>query len=83
MRMHLRLPKRERCGVLTPLSKIEFTLVTHFLPCCILSNKLASKFVSLTFQISGIEIEDFTEISMQLVEPLEDFFNNVFVMVVS
>lgn len=26
--MHLRLPKRERCGVLTPLLKIEFTLVT-------------------------------------------------------
>lgn len=40
--------------------------------------------ISLThFQISGIEIEEFTEVSMQLVEPLEDFFNNVFVMVVS
>lgn len=31
----------------------------------------------------GIGIEEFTEISTQLVEPLEDFFNNVFVMVVS
>ncbi|KAL0663695.1 hypothetical protein Bca4012_100532 [Brassica carinata] len=30
---------------------------------------------------SGIGIEEFTEISTQLVEPLEDFFNNVFVMV--
>ncbi|CAN8239953.1 unnamed protein product [Cochlearia groenlandica] len=29
----------------------------------------------------GIDIEEFTEISMQLVEPLEEFFNNVFVMV--
>ncbi|CAN6936790.1 unnamed protein product [Brassica oleracea] len=29
----------------------------------------------------GIGIEEFTEISTQLVEPLEDFFNNVFVMV--
>ncbi|ESQ27628.1 hypothetical protein EUTSA_v10018047mg [Eutrema salsugineum] len=30
---------------------------------------------------TGIEIEEFTEISTQLLEPLEDFFNNVFVMV--
>lgn len=29
----------------------------------------------------GIEIDDFVEISSQLVQPLEDFFNNVFVMV--
>lgn len=27
-RVRLRLPKRERCGALTPLSKIDFTLVT-------------------------------------------------------
>ncbi|OMP07662.1 Glycine-tRNA ligase, beta subunit [Corchorus olitorius] len=29
----------------------------------------------------GIEIDDFIEISADLVQPLEDFFNNVFVMV--
>ncbi|XP_062173999.1 glycine--tRNA ligase, chloroplastic/mitochondrial 2 isoform X2 [Alnus glutinosa] len=29
----------------------------------------------------GIEVDDFVEISSQLVQPLEDFFNHVFVMV--
>ncbi|CAB41128.1 aminoacyl-t-RNA synthetase [Arabidopsis thaliana] len=43
---------------------------------------LWSTYTSIKDRIhTGIEIEDFTEISMQLVEPLEDFFNNVFVMV--
>ncbi|XP_010503435.1 PREDICTED: glycine--tRNA ligase, chloroplastic/mitochondrial 2 isoform X2 [Camelina sativa] len=43
---------------------------------------LWSTYTSIKDQIhTGIEIEEFTEISMQLVEPLEDFFNNVFVMV--
>ena len=42
------------------------------------------KFLSLLpILFQGIGIEEFTEISTQLVEPLEDFFNNVFVMVVS
>ncbi|VVA89565.1 unnamed protein product [Arabis nemorensis] len=44
--------------------------------------KLWSTYVSIKDQIhTGIEIEEFTEISTQLLEPLEDFFNNVFVMV--
>ncbi|EOA26130.1 hypothetical protein CARUB_v10019555mg [Capsella rubella] len=43
---------------------------------------LWSTYTSIKDQIhTDIEIEEFTEISMQLVEPLEDFFNNVFVMV--
>ncbi|XP_045788183.1 glycine--tRNA ligase, chloroplastic/mitochondrial 2 isoform X1 [Trifolium pratense] len=29
----------------------------------------------------GLDIDDFVEISSQLIQPLEDFFNNVFVMV--
>ena len=32
--------------------------------------------------LTGIEIDDFVEISSELLQPLEDFFNNVFVMVV-
>lgn len=79
--MHLRLPKRESCGALTSLSKTEFTLVA---PLSSLLDSLTRFQISLTrFQISGIEIEEFTEISTQLLQPLEDFFNNVFVMVVS
>ena len=31
---------------------------------------------------TGIEIDDFVEISSQLVQPLEEFFNRVSVMVV-
>lgn len=31
---------------------------------------------------TAIEVEDFVEASAQLLQPLEDFFNNVFVMVV-
>lgn len=31
---------------------------------------------------TGIEVEDFVEASVQLLQPLENFFNNVFVMVV-
>ncbi|KAL1192819.1 Glycine--tRNA ligase, chloroplastic/mitochondrial 2 [Cardamine amara subsp. amara] len=43
---------------------------------------LWSSYTSIKDRIHpGIEIEEFTEISTQLVEPLEDFFNNVFVMV--
>ncbi|KAK2377490.1 glycine--tRNA ligase, chloroplastic/mitochondrial [Trifolium repens] len=29
----------------------------------------------------GLDIDDFVEISSQLIQQLEDFFNNVFVMV--
>ncbi|KFK42585.1 hypothetical protein AALP_AA1G014500 [Arabis alpina] len=44
--------------------------------------ELWSTYVSIKDRIhTGIEIEEFTEISTQLLEPLEDFFNNVFVMV--
>ncbi|RID54954.1 hypothetical protein BRARA_G02240 [Brassica rapa] len=44
--------------------------------------ELWSIYISIKDRIhSGIGIEEFTEISTQLVEPLEDFFNNVFVMV--
>ncbi|CAA7042671.1 unnamed protein product [Microthlaspi erraticum] len=44
--------------------------------------ELWSTYTSIKDRIhTGTEIEEFTEISMQLVEPLEDFFNNVFVMV--
>jgi hypothetical protein len=32
--------------------------------------------------LTGIEIDEFVEISSELLQPLEDFFNNVFVMVV-
>lgn len=32
--------------------------------------------------LTGIEIDEFIEISSELLQPLEDFFNNVFVMVV-
>lgn len=31
---------------------------------------------------AGIEIDHFIQTSCQLIQPLEDFFNNVFVMVV-
>jgi len=36
----------------------------------------------LTFLYTGLDIDDFVETSFQLIQPLEDFFNNVFVMVV-
>jgi len=36
----------------------------------------------LNFLHTGLEIDDFVETSSQLIQPLEDFFNNVFVMVV-
>lgn len=43
---------------------------------------LWSTFLSLRSKIHpGIEVEDFVEASVQLLQPLEDFFNNVFVMV--
>ncbi|CAL5382629.1 unnamed protein product [Camellia sinensis] len=43
---------------------------------------LWSTFLSLRSRIHpGIEVEDFVETSVQLSQPLEDFFNNVFVMV--
>ncbi|KAB1225138.1 Glycine--tRNA ligase 2, chloroplastic/mitochondrial [Morella rubra] len=43
---------------------------------------LWSAFLSVKNKIyPGIEVDDFVEISSQLAEPLEDFFNNVFVMV--
>lgn len=43
---------------------------------------LWSTFLSLRSKIHpGIEVEDFVETSSQLIQPLEDFFNNVFVMV--
>ncbi|KAJ6679328.1 GLYCYL-TRNA SYNTHETASE [Salix purpurea] len=43
---------------------------------------LWSTFVSTKGKIyPGIEIDDFVEISSELLQPLEDFFNNVFVMV--
>lgn len=32
---------------------------------------------------AGVEVDDFIEASSALVQPLENFFNNVFVMVVS
>ncbi|CAL5381261.1 unnamed protein product [Camellia sinensis] len=43
---------------------------------------LWSTFLSLRSRIHpGIEVEDFVETSVRLSQPLEDFFNNVFVMV--
>ncbi|CAI9279304.1 unnamed protein product [Lactuca saligna] len=43
---------------------------------------LWSTFLSIRSKIHpGIEVDDFVEISLQLVEPLEDFFTNIFVMV--
>ncbi|XP_058221718.1 glycine--tRNA ligase, chloroplastic/mitochondrial 2 isoform X1 [Rhododendron vialii] len=43
---------------------------------------LWSTFLSLRSKIHpAIEVEDFVEASAQLLQPLEDFFNNVFVMV--
>lgn len=33
-------------------------------------------------KFTEMEVDDFVEASFQLVQPLEDFFNNVFVMVV-
>ncbi|KAM3704324.1 hypothetical protein ACJW31_04G167700 [Castanea mollissima] len=43
---------------------------------------LWSAFLSVKNKIHpGIEIDDFVEISSQLVQPLEEFFNHVFVMV--
>ncbi|KAK6918661.1 Glycine-tRNA ligase, beta subunit [Dillenia turbinata] len=43
---------------------------------------LWSTFLSVKNKIhSGIEIDDFVEASKELLDPLEDFFNNVFVMV--
>lgn len=83
--MYLRLPKRKSCGTFTPPSKIGFTVVIQ-LPSLILEwfNHTNSGFSNcFQFWFAGIGIEEFTEISTQLVEPLEDFFNNVFVMVVS
>ncbi|WJX64411.1 Glycine--tRNA ligase, chloroplastic/mitochondrial 2 [Trifolium repens] len=32
------------------------------------------------YLFSGLDIDDFVEIPSQLIQPLEDFFNNVFVM---
>ncbi|PWA43880.1 glycine-tRNA ligase [Artemisia annua] len=43
---------------------------------------LWSAFLSIRSKIHpGIEVDDFVETSMQLVQPLEDFFTHVFVMV--
>ncbi|KAJ0112592.1 hypothetical protein Patl1_00101 [Pistacia atlantica] len=43
---------------------------------------LWSAFLSVKNKVdSNIEVDDFVEVSSQLVQPLEDFFNNVFVMV--
>ncbi|KAL6494135.1 Glycine--tRNA ligase, chloroplastic/mitochondrial 2 [Orobanche gracilis] len=43
---------------------------------------LWSTFTSLRSKISPVmEVDDFVEASVRLVQPLEDFFNNVFVMV--
>ncbi|MED6158207.1 Glycine--tRNA ligase, chloroplastic/mitochondrial 2, partial [Stylosanthes scabra] len=43
---------------------------------------LWSTFLSVKESINpGLDIDDFVEISSQLIQPLEDFFNNVFVMV--
>ncbi|XP_057720662.1 glycine--tRNA ligase, chloroplastic/mitochondrial 2 isoform X2 [Arachis stenosperma] len=43
---------------------------------------LWSTFLSVKEGINpGLDIDDFVEISSQLIQPLEDFFNNVFVMV--
>ncbi|KAJ4847612.1 Glycine--tRNA ligase, chloroplastic/mitochondrial 2 [Turnera subulata] len=43
---------------------------------------LWSTFLSAKSKIhSGIEVDEFVEVSSQLLQPLEDFFNNVFVMV--
>ncbi|KAI7756462.1 hypothetical protein M8C21_029396 [Ambrosia artemisiifolia] len=43
---------------------------------------LWSTFLSIRGKIHpGIEVDDFVEISSQLIQPLEDFFTRVFVMV--
>lgn len=43
---------------------------------------LWNTFLSVKKSINpGLDIDDFVEISSQLIQPLEDFFNNVFVMV--
>ncbi|CAK9149388.1 unnamed protein product [Ilex paraguariensis] len=43
---------------------------------------LWNTFLSLRNKIHpGIEVDDFVEQSMQLLQPLDDFFNHVFVMV--
>ncbi|KAJ1439536.1 hypothetical protein SESBI_02480 [Sesbania bispinosa] len=43
---------------------------------------LWSTFLSVKKSINpGLDIDDFIDISSQLIQPLEDFFNNVFVMV--
>ncbi|KAK7286979.1 hypothetical protein RJT34_22367 [Clitoria ternatea] len=43
---------------------------------------LWNTFLSVKENITpGLDIDDFVEISSQLIQPLEDFFNNVFVMV--
>ncbi|KAK2405873.1 glycine--tRNA ligase, chloroplastic/mitochondrial [Trifolium repens] len=43
---------------------------------------LWNAFLSVKKSINpGLDIDDFVEISSQLIQPLEDFFNNVFVMV--
>ncbi|RDY03614.1 Glycine--tRNA ligase, chloroplastic/mitochondrial 2, partial [Mucuna pruriens] len=45
---------------------------------------LWSTFLSVKKSINpGLDIDDFVEISCQLIQPLEDFFNNVFVMVLN
>ncbi|OMO50859.1 hypothetical protein CCACVL1_30202 [Corchorus capsularis] len=47
-----------------------------------MGQQMAWKVLTLVDQEEGIEIDDFIEISADLVQPLEDFFNNVFVMVI-
>ncbi|XP_042490114.1 glycine--tRNA ligase, chloroplastic/mitochondrial 2 [Macadamia integrifolia] len=45
---------------------------------------LWSAFLSVKSKIyPGVEVDDFIETSLELLQPLEDFFNHVFVMVVS
>lgn len=45
--------------------------------------KILTYLIFMFSALIGVDIETFAQTSLLLLQPLEDFFNNVFVMVVS
>jgi hypothetical protein len=79
MSLPLRQMKREFCG----MHFCQLKRVSILVRCRKCIEHFAYVLWYLNFLLyTGLDIDDFVEISSQLIQPLEDFFNNVFVMVV-
>lgn len=61
----------------------DFLMHCHFIFLGVTKHWLKKACLCRSVPPPGVDIRSFVEASSELVQPLEDFFNNVFVMVVS